>query len=436
MAGVTDPPDGPAEAPSCPPGPPSPGRPGARPPSPGPAGAGAVPPHAAVQFSAVSFASALAAFVLIGAIGAGYGPLLRTVSERFGVSVPEAGTLISIHFCGALAGVAALLAVRLRVPGRLTATAGLGVLAAGCLVIASARAWPQLAAGALGTGLGFGVTDFGMNDLVARTRRGGRAGRLTALNAAFGAGAVAGPVLVALLGSAALPAGFAGAAVIAGTAALGMRGLRAPACRPPRVAARDVARDRAARRCLRIAAPFGLAYLCYVGCESGIAGWIPAYLSGLGRSAHLASATTSAFWGALTAGRLCLIPLSWAVPPRRIVLAAALALLVCVGLTAIPAIAPAAFAATGLAAAPIFPAGLAWAAGSSPCGRRSVAWALTWSMAGGVAGPGAVAAVTAATSVDAVPAVLAVLAAAAGTGFLMVPAARRPRLPVGPRLSR
>jgi len=457
---VTGPAGSAAEPPGQrPPGAGEPERPGADAAPPECAGSGAAAlhapvAHAAAEFSALSFASALAAFALAGAIDAGYGPLLGIVSTRFGVPLPKAGLLISIHFCGAFAGVAVLLAARRRVSGRLVAIASLGVLGAGCLVIASARAWSAVAAGVMVAGAGFGMTDFGLNDLVARTGHSGRAGRLAALNAAFGAGAVAGPALVELLGSAALRVGFACAAMIAGAAALGMRGLSAPAARPYGRAAGDVVpadpaapsppcpstgsgrrpprhglprpdtTERAAGYGWRTAAPFGLAYLSYVGCESGIAGWAPAYLSGLGHSAHLASTTTSAFWGALTAGRLCLIPLSRHASPRRIVLATAPALLACVALTAITAIAPVAFAAAGLAAAPIFPAGLAWAARCASSDQRAIAWALTWSMAGGVAGPGGIAAATAATSVEAVPAVLMALAAACCAGFLAVPAGR------------
>jgi len=365
-------------------------------------------------FTRTAFASALGAFLLIGAIDAAYGPLLGMVSRRFGVSLPIAGTLISIHFSGALTGVASVLWARHRVSGRVLATAALATVAAGCLDMSLARAWQPLAAGAFVTGLGFGATDFSLNELVARTESRNRASRLNALNAAFGAGAVLGPVIVSILRGAALAAGFAGAAGIACVTAAGLRGIAGPgAGTTVRLAphsggrsARDTSSGRAA------AALFGLAYLCYVGCEAGIAGWIAAHLTSLGYAPRFATGMTSAFWIALTVGRLVAILLGRVVRPRRIVLTAAPALVISLVLTAVPPAAPAAYIAAGLAAAPIFPVGLAWTAAAVAGDRRASTWALTGSMMGGVLGPGALAFIVTVAGIGAVPAVLAAFAAA------------------------
>ena len=98
------------------------------------------------SFTRAAFAAALGALALAGAISASYGPLLRPVTDRFGVSLPVAGTLISINFAGGLAGTLGALAGFTHAPRRPIATFALGVLGLGCLSIAAARGgrrWPS-----------------------------------------------------------------------------------------------------------------------------------------------------------------------------------------------------------------------------------------------------------------------------------------------------
>ena len=183
------------------------------------------------SFSRVAFVAALGAFLLIGSIDAAYGLLLRPIATRFGVSLPAAGTVISVYFAGALVSVPVVLAAFRRGPPHRVAVAALAVLAVGCLAISLAGGWLILLAAVLVSGLGFGATDFGLNQLGARTAADGRAARLTILNAAFGAGAILGPVIVSQLGEQALTAGFAAAAGLACVLAIGLRGIREGACR-------------------------------------------------------------------------------------------------------------------------------------------------------------------------------------------------------------
>jgi MFS transporter, FHS family, glucose/mannose:H+ symporter len=372
------------------------------------------------SFTRVAFAAALGAFLLIGAIDAAYGPLLRTVTQRFGVSLPVAGTLISINFAGALTGVLCALAsfrraTRLPIPA-LT----LSALCLGCLTIAAARTWPLLTVGVFLTGAGFGGTDFSLNQLVARTRARGRAARLTVLNAAFGAGAVAGPAAVNALGGRILTVGFAVAAAGAFAMAAGVLGISTTAPAGRAVAAPGAGGHRRDRRGYAGAAMVALAYLLYVGCEAGVAGWIPAHLEALSYSPRFATAVTSGFWGAMTLGRLVTVPVSRTVPAHRIVLAACPLLTLTLALTTVRAIAPACYVVAGFAAAPIFPIGLDWIAAAFSRYRPATSWALTGSFAGGVAGPAVVAGVVSVAGVHAVPAVLTAFAAATSVAFLAV----------------
>lgn len=401
------------------------------------------------SFTRAAFAAALGALALAGAISASYGPLLRPVTDRFGVSLPVAGTLISINFAGGLAGTLGALAGFTRAPRRPIATFALGVLGLGCLSIAAARGWPTLAIGVFLTGIGFGATDFSLNQSGARSGA-GRAVRLTLLNAAFGTGAVLGPAIVGWLGLRALTVGFTLAACWAWAMAAGVLGITtAPPAHGgsggdtadrPEPTAHDAAgyadggaggaggadgdadgpRWRRAGRPSRVVVLVALAFLLYVGCEASVAGWIPAHLVALGYPSRLATAVTSGFWAAMVVGRLVTVPLSRAVAASRIVLAACPLLTLALALTAVRTIAPACYVAAGFIAAPIWPIGLDWVVAKFPGYRSATSWALTAAFAGGIAGPAIVAGVVSIAGLHAVPAVLTAFAGATTLAFLAI----------------
>lgn len=405
------------------------------------------------SFTRTAFAAALGALALAGAISASYGPLLRPVTHRFGVSLPVAGTLISINFAGGLAGTLGALAGFTHAPRRPIATFALGVLGLGCLSIAAARAWPTLAIGVFLTGVGFGATDFSLNQAGARSGA-GRAVRLTLLNAAFGTGAVLGPAIVGWLGLRALTVGFAIAAGWAWAMAIGVLGITTavpargdagsgadggpePAVHDAAGGAGNAGRSaggpgrRRARRPSWVVVLVALAFLLYVGCEAGVAGWIPSHLVALGYPSRLATAVTSGFWAAMVVGRLVTVPLSRAVAASRIVLAACPLLTLALALAAVPAIAPGCYVAAGFIAAPIWPIGLDWVVATFPGYRSATSWALIAAFAGGIAGPAAVAGVVSIAGVHAVPAVLTAFAGATALAFLAIwrTGRRLPRTP-------
>jgi MFS transporter, FHS family, glucose/mannose:H+ symporter len=384
------------------------------------------------SFTRAAFAASLGALALAGAISASYGPLLRPVTDRFGVSLPVAGTLISINFAGGLAGTLAALAGFTRAPRRPIATFALGVLGLGCLSIAAARGWPTLAIGVFVTGVGFGATDFSLNQSGARSGA-GRAVRLTLLNAAFGTGAVLGPAIVGWLGLRALTVGFAVAACWAWAMAAGVLGITtAPAHGGSGGGAADRPRRRRAGRPSWVVVLVALAFLLYVGCEASVAGWIPAHLVALGYRSRLATAVTSGFWAAMVVGRLVTVPLSRAVAASRIVLAACPLLTLALALTAVPAAAPACYVAAGFIAAPIWPIGLDWVVATFPGYRSATSWALTAAFAGGIAGPATVAVVVSIAGLHAVPAVLAAFAGATTLAFVAIWRTGRRLLPTSP----
>src|SRR5207248_2843402 len=90
-----------------------------------------------VRLTVPAIASIAAAFLLMGMVVAGYGPLFEHLSRRFGVSLPVAGATISAYFAGSLPGV--LIAMRSfeRLSARLIVTVAMAVSSLG--LVAPAR---------------------------------------------------------------------------------------------------------------------------------------------------------------------------------------------------------------------------------------------------------------------------------------------------------
>src|SRR5437899_10360936 len=154
-------------------------------------------PTTRVVLSRASIAGIAATFLLMGMIVAGYGPLLEHLIRRFGVSLPVAGATISVHFAGALPGVFIAMRSFERLPARVTVMVATGVVSVGLAGIAIAFAWPAFLAAVFVVGLGFGMLVLGLHQLAAYSEGARRAALLNALNGAYSAGAVAGPLLVA-----------------------------------------------------------------------------------------------------------------------------------------------------------------------------------------------------------------------------------------------
>jgi MFS transporter, FHS family, glucose/mannose:H+ symporter len=366
-----------------------------------------------VLLAAPAIGAIAVTFLLMGMIVAGYGPLLEHLTRRFGVSLPVAGATISVHFAGSLPGVFIAMQSFVRLPARVTVMIATAVVSLGLLIIALAFAWPLFLAGVFVVGLGFGALVLGMNQLVAYSEGRRRAALLNALNGAYSAGAVAGPVLVAAFATSHFSALYLGAAAVwllLIPAGLGVAG-RLP------VAAGTSGRPG------RLVSIFILAFILYVAIENGTGGWMTSHLESVGLRSTDAAAVTSGFWLALVTGRLLMTLVPSSVPESAIVLAGAgIATIALISATLGPA-APWAYVLTGLALAPIFPTGIVWLAKLRPGDSRATSWLYPAASIGGIAGPGAIGIVIAQAGVSWAPAVLAVVAIGMSAAFLV--AARR-----------
>ncbi len=125
----------------------------------------------------------------------------------------------------------------------------------------------------------------------------------------------------------------------------------------------------------------------YVAAEVAFGGWIYTYAMALGVSDETTAAyLTSAFWGALTLGRLLGVPMAARYRPRSLLLADLMGCLVSVGfLLLAPGTAVATWLGTlglGLAMATIFPTALSLAERRIPITGRVTGWFLVASSLG------------------------------------------------------
>lgn len=364
-----------------------------------------------------ALAAIAATFLLVGALAASYGPLLEHLVPRFHITLPEAGSVFSAHFAGALVGVFLLMWGMERISGRVAVWAALACLVVGCTTIALAPTWPVFLAGAFVVGLGFGGLDLGLNQLVAYSQGPRRSAVLNALNSAYGFGSVAGPILISRLSQDHLMALYGGAAALAFVlipAGAGIQG-RLPVA--PRIRDDRQASKRSRRR--GVVAIFVVAFIFYVGVETGVGGWMPSHLESVGLQSLEAASITSGFWLALAIGRLLAVLIPDSVPPHVVVISgiavAAVTLLVALNGRA----APFAYIATGLAIAPIFPTALVWLAKLRPGDSRATSWMFPATMVGGGIIPPAIGVGIGWFGIAWAPAILSAVAIATLAAFLL-----------------
>ncbi len=366
-----------------------------------------------VRLSAPAIAAIAATFLLMGMIVAGYGPLLEHLTRRFGVSLPVAGATISVHFAGSLPGVLIAMRSLEKLNARVTVIIATAIVSLGLAIIAIAFVWPEFLLGVFIVGFGFGALVLGLNQLVAYSGGRRRTALLNALNGAYSAGAVAGPVLVAAFAAEHFSVLYMAAAAVWLALIGGAVG----------IAGRLPVGGGSRTRPGRLVWIFILAFVLYVAIENGTGGWMTSHLEYVGLRSTDAATVTSGFWLALVTGRLLMTLVPPSIPESTIVLAGAGAATVALIIATTGTAAPVAYIATGFALAPIFPTGIVWLAKLRPGDSRATSWLFPAASIGGIAGPGAIGIVIAQAGVSWAPAVLAVVAIGMTLAFFA--AARR-----------
>jgi len=355
-----------------------------------------------------------------------YGPALPELRSRYGIGEGASALVLSAHFLGAMAGIA-WWGLERRLASRTWLATGTGLLAAGAVAIAFAPAWPVVLAGAAGLGVGFGVIVVEINVLLAEGFGERAAAMLNLLGATFGAGAVAGPLILAATGGYRVP--FCAGALLAVGALPLARDLPRTAAPP------DAVRPRTPPA---LVAGFVAVVALYVGTESGIGGFEATSLLAGGTGAAAAAGWTAGYWAALTTGRLLAIPLALRVAPAVLAAGSLVAAAGGLGLAHVPGFAAAAYTLTGLALGPVFPTVLAWLAVVAPGSRTSTAMVFAAGQLGGIVLPVVIGRLVDAGSPAVIPsAVLGVALCCLGAVLLLRRPAgraleRAPGVPVSP----
>lgn len=338
-------------------------------------------------FAPAATVAACAAFVLLGAINAFYGPAIPALRSRFGLEPAAAGLGLSMYYVGAVAGVLVAGMVHARTRNNRLLVTSLAVMGLGSLGFALSGDWTLALAASLLCGFGAGGLDYGLNSLFAIGFGRRSPAMLGILNANYGLGAVCGPLLISLVGPRHYPVAFALTAGLLGVAAFFLRTVTtAPSAPAGSVAGPGHSRGRPV---IVLVAAFLTLYALQVTVETGVGAWEPTFLqTGMGHSAVYAANATSGFWLMLTVGRLLVGPMTNRYSAATIVTVSCLGTTGCLALAAIPGFAPLAFAGAGLFNAPVFPVALPWLNQAAPGVRWAATGAiLTANIGGVVAGP-------------------------------------------------
>lgn len=306
-----------------------------------------------------------ASFILMGAGQALYGPALPIYVQGFGISPATAGLLISAHWVGALAAVAGQMA-----DIRFTARHALLLLAAGAALLAVQGLWLVMLAGAMLLGAGYGLcaTIYNRRYLTEFGARG--PAMVGIVNAVFGIGAIASPLLLVAVGN--VPR-----LVFALVALLALAVL--PAARP---APEGPAAGSAP---LRVRPELVLAALA-IGCESSNIGLGPSGLVGHAVTETAAAALASAFFVAYLISRVALY---WIAPRVPAIVLLRLAILgTCVAsLAASFGAAGPGYVVAGYFTGMIFPSLFVVASGAMGHSQRATSTIIAAGLVGGIVAP-------------------------------------------------
>lgn len=352
----------------------------------------------------------LAAFALIGASQALYGPALGGIATRFDLDVATASLVVSAHWSGALLGAVLLLSER--IDRTLPARPSLACLAVaiGAGGVALADRFGVLLASAAAIGLGYGWLSVGLNDLFGRAARGPVMVNL--LNAGFGGGAILAPLLLVGSGLDARAA-FGAMAPVSFAVAIGLLGIDD---RRSRDLVPSSVRQSSRLRGAEVAVLAGVA--ATVAFEASLATWGIAALEGGGMTTARATLVLSGYFAVFLGARLVAVAASAFVAARTVLLATlAVAIAGCVatGLGPSPA---AGFALAGVVGAS-FPAAFLWSSDTLAARLRTAPLVIVAALCGGVGGPVLVGYAARLMGEGRLPALLALVGALACAAILL-----------------
>ena len=325
---------------------------------------------------------------MLGLSTAYLGPALPSLAERTGSPLGGIGFLFTATSLGYMLGSLASGKGFDRLPGHWLLVLA---LLSNTVVLTLAPFIPQLwilTLLLLILGMGQGALDMGANLLLVWVHRGRATPFLNGLHFFFGVGALIAPILIAqsLLRTGNVTAAFWLMALYPIPAAFWLLRLPSPAA-PHHTQTKDSQPVQ-----WKVVGVLTLVFLLYVAAEIGYGGWIYTFATeqGIGNVAQ-AAFLTSAFWGALTLGRLLIIPFATRFSPERIVVTDFICCVASISLVLLfPGSYPAVLAGTlglGFSMASIFPTLLAFAGRHLPMRGDVTRWFFVGTGAGGMTLP-------------------------------------------------
>jgi FHS family Na+ dependent glucose MFS transporter 1 len=300
------------------------------------------------------------AFIALGTTGAMLGPTKAGLAENTQTQLSQISLLFTAGSLGYLLG--SLLSGRLfdRMPGHPVMAAGLILMAAMLGLAPLAPLLWLLFAVFLTLGMAQAAVDVGGNTLLVWIHGDEVPPFMSALHFFFGLGAFLAPIIIAL---AVAPSGeitwaYWALAILMLPVAIWLLRLRSP------VIQGDSEKDLSRPVDNRLLALLVVFFFLHVGAELSFGGWIFDYAVAMGLTASSTSAylLNSAFWGALTLGRLLAIPAAIRFRPSTILLGGLVGCLVSlVVILGWPTSSVAVWLGTlgmGLSIAPMFPTGI------------------------------------------------------------------------------
>jgi FHS family Na+ dependent glucose MFS transporter 1 len=332
-----------------------------------------------------------AAFVAIGLETSALGPTLTGLAAQTSSQLDQISFLFTAHALGYMVG--SFFGGRLydRLPGHRLMSTMLLLMVALLIVVPLVPLLWLLAAAWLLLGITGGALDVGGNTLIVWVHGRQVGPYMNALHFFFGVGSFLTPIIVA--GAIALSDGHAWAYWLLSLLILPVAAwlLRTPSpvfrsdtpAAPTPLDGAEANRAAGASQAstTRVVALISLLLLLYVGAEAAFGGWIYTYAVTLELSSETVAAyLTSAFWGALTFGRLLAVPVAIRFRPQAILL---VDLLGCLASVALILLWPGSAAATWLGAlglgfsmASIFPTAISLAERRVPITGQVTGWFL------------------------------------------------------------
>ena len=259
-----------------------------------------------------------AVFVVLGLASGSLGPTLPGLAEQTGILLGDAGVFFTARSFGYLLGSfqGGRLYDRLRGNRLMAVVLAILAVALGLIPVVPVR-WMLVAVVVL-LGIAEGATDVGGNTLLVWVHGTNVGPFMNALHFFWGLGALLSPIIIAIIVR--VSDGIAWAYWILAIAALpvAMWTLCLPSPAPAKK--RVSASARTTNRILIIL--IAVLWFLYIGTEVTFGGWIYSYAVTLKvGDATQAAYLTSAFWGALTLGRLLAVPLAARVRSEALLLA-------------------------------------------------------------------------------------------------------------------